>query len=108
MVPKFPLRLCLVAAVGAALSACGGGGSSAFTQGKISVALTDAPIDDASEVVVVFTGLLALTGFLHPEEMARLRALRLRGAPTRASTRPPDSTEMAGEVGATDIEPPQE
>ncbi|HEX4565093.1 MAG TPA: hypothetical protein VH138_00625, partial [Vicinamibacterales bacterium] len=59
-------------------------------------------------VVVVFTGLLALTGFLHPEEMVRLRALRGRGAPGRASTRPPDSTEMAGEIGATDIEPPQE
>lgn len=57
MVLKFPVRLCVVAAVGAALSACGGGGSSAFTQGKISVALTDAPIDDAAEVVVVFTGL---------------------------------------------------
>jgi O-antigen/teichoic acid export membrane protein len=59
-------------------------------------------------VVVVFTGLLALTGFLHPEEMARLRALRGRGAPGRLSTRPPDSTEMAGEIGGTDIEPPQE
>jgi len=57
-------------------------------------------------VVAVFTGLLAITGFFHPEELRRLRALR-RGAPAAPTLRAPDSTEMAGEIVATDIEVPE-
>ncbi len=41
-----------------ALSGCGGGGGqSSFAQGTLSVNLTDAPIDGAAEVRVVFTGI---------------------------------------------------
>jgi O-antigen/teichoic acid export membrane protein len=60
-------------------------------------------------VVVVFTGLLALSGFLHAQELDRLRSLRRgqRGARPRPM-RPPDSTEMAGDVVATDIEAPDD
>jgi hypothetical protein len=53
------LRLCVLAALGIGLAACGGGGgatSAASSTGQISIALTDAPMDDAAEVVVVFTG----------------------------------------------------
>jgi O-antigen/teichoic acid export membrane protein len=57
-------------------------------------------------VVIVFGGLLAVTGFFHSGELDRLRALRRRGGPSR-TTRAPDSTEMAGEVVATDIEAPE-
>jgi uncharacterized protein DUF4382 len=40
------------------LSACGGGGGSVGPgSGSISINLTDAPVDSASEVVVVFTGI---------------------------------------------------
>jgi O-antigen/teichoic acid export membrane protein len=60
-----------------------------------------------SAVVVVFTAILALTGFFHAEEIARLRALRRRGEPRRPMAHSPDSTEMAGEVVATDIEAPE-
>ena len=71
---------------------------------------TIAPLPDVlmrgTMVVVVFTGLLAVTGFFHAEELARLRALRRRGGPPRPAPRAPDSTEMAGEIVATDIEPP--
>jgi Domain of unknown function (DUF4382) len=42
----------------AGLSACGGGGGSASSgSGSVSVNLTDAPIDAASEVNIVFTGI---------------------------------------------------
>lgn len=46
----------------AALASCGGGsgdGNSAAAQrsGALSIGLTDAPVDDAAEVVVVFTGM---------------------------------------------------
>ena len=58
-------------------------------------------------VVAVFTGLLAVTGFFHAEEIARLRALRRRSQPPAATLRAPDSTEMAGEIVATDIEAPE-
>ena len=53
-------------------------------------------------VIIVFVGLLAVTGFFHAAELRRLAALRQRrtGPPTLAS---PDSTEMAGEIVATDI-----
>ena len=69
-----------------------------------------APLPDllmrGSAVVVVFGVLLMVTGFFHAEELDRLRALRRRGAPAVPAQRAPDSTEMAGEIVATDIEPP--
>jgi O-antigen/teichoic acid export membrane protein len=58
-------------------------------------------------VVVVFAGLLAMTGFFHAEELRRLRAMRRRSAPVAATNRSPDSTEMAGEIVATDIGVPE-
>ena len=57
-------------------------------------------------VVVVFTGLLGMTGFFHPEALARLRVLRRGAQPAPTSLRASDSTEMAGEIVATDIEVP--
>lgn len=59
-------------------------------------------------VVAVFGGLLAITGFFHADELRRLGALRRRGGPPRPSGRSPDSTEMAGEIVATDIKAPEE
>jgi hypothetical protein len=56
---------------------------------------------------VVFVGLLAVTGFFHPEELRRLGALRRRSGPARAGVSSPDSTEMAGEIVATDIGAPE-
>jgi O-antigen/teichoic acid export membrane protein len=68
-----------------------------------------APLPDlllrGTAIVVIFGGLLFVTGFFHAEELALLRALRRRSAAPRAQ-RAPDSTEMAGEIVATDIEPP--
>jgi O-antigen/teichoic acid export membrane protein len=58
-------------------------------------------------VVLVFGGLLAMTRFFHAEELRRLGALRRRAQPATATGRPPDSTEMAGEIVATDIEVPE-
>jgi O-antigen/teichoic acid export membrane protein len=58
-------------------------------------------------VVVVFTGLLWMTGFFHRAEIEGLRALRRRSQPARVPQRAPDSTEMAGEIVATDIETPE-
>ena len=57
-------------------------------------------------VVAVFAGLLAATGFFHAAELRRLAALKRAGRPSRAA-RPPDSTEMAGEIVATDIGEPE-
>ena len=69
-----------------------------------------APLPDllirGSAVMVVFGVLLLATSFFHTEELERLRALRRRSAPAPAAQRAPDSTEMAGEIVATDIEPP--
>ena len=57
MVLSSSLSWCVLTAAAIGLAGCGGGGSSPLTStGKISVALTDAPMDDAAEVVVVFTG----------------------------------------------------
>jgi Na+-driven multidrug efflux pump len=71
-----------------------------------------APVPDllarGTTVVVVFVGLLAVTGFFQADELRRLRSLRRRGEPAPvASLRSADSTEMAGEVVATDIEVPE-
>jgi hypothetical protein len=47
-----------VAVFGALLAtACGGGGGDSAGSGAISINLTDAPVDSAMEVVVVFTGI---------------------------------------------------
>jgi O-antigen/teichoic acid export membrane protein len=58
-------------------------------------------------VTIVFSALLGMTGFFHAEEIARLRALRRRSQPSAATQRAPDSTEMAGEIVATDIQGPE-
>jgi O-antigen/teichoic acid export membrane protein len=59
-------------------------------------------------VVVVFGGLLGVTGFFHAEELRQLEALRRRIRPSAPSpVRASDSTEMAGEIVATDIEVPE-
>ena len=58
-------------------------------------------------VIQMFAGLLALTRFFKPEELRGLRALRGRGASTRTKVAAADSTEMAGEIVATDISTPE-
>jgi O-antigen/teichoic acid export membrane protein len=72
---------------------------------------TLAPVPDlllrGVTVMAVFTGLLAVTGFFHPEELRRLRAISRGSAPVSATNRAPDSTEMAGEIVATDIGVPE-
>lgn len=53
-------RLAAAVAAALALAACGGGGESASiapATGQLSVGLTDGPVENATEVVVVFTGL---------------------------------------------------
>jgi O-antigen/teichoic acid export membrane protein len=72
---------------------------------------TLAPVPDlflrGLTVIVVFIGLLAMTGFFHAEELRQLRALRRRSGPVAPTNRAPDSTEMAGEIVATDIGVPE-
>ena len=72
---------------------------------------TLAPLPDVllrgTAVIVVFTGILAMTGFFHAAELRRLRALRRGSGPVTATNRAPDSTEMAGEIVATDIGVPE-
>jgi O-antigen/teichoic acid export membrane protein len=72
---------------------------------------TLAPVPDllarGVTVVAVFATILAVTGFFRPEELRRLGALRLRSQPAKTTLRAPDSTEMAGEIVATDIEAPE-
>jgi hypothetical protein len=58
-------------------------------------------------VVLVFAGLLAATGFFRPGELRQLSAIRRGGEPRRVSMKAPDSTEMAGEIVATDLEAPE-
>ena len=58
-------------------------------------------------VIAVFVGLLAMTRFFHADELRRLGAMRRRSAPVAATNRAPDSTEMAGEIVATDIGVPR-
>ena len=57
-------------------------------------------------VTAVFVGLLAVTGFFHAAELRRLAALRTRRPPAQPPLATPDSTEMAGEIVATDINVP--
>jgi len=72
---------------------------------KTIAALPDV-LSRGTTVVVVFVALLAVAGFFHAGELAVLRALRRRAGPPRTTPRAPDSTEMAGEIVATDIEAP--
>jgi O-antigen/teichoic acid export membrane protein len=58
-------------------------------------------------VIGVFGGLLAVTRFFHADELRRLGAIRRGSAPVAATARPPDSTEMAGEIVATDLGEPE-
>ncbi len=51
-----PLKTLSSLALGLALAACGGGGGSGPGTGSLSVGVTDAPVDDASAVVVQFDG----------------------------------------------------
>lgn len=46
----------LAALAAVALTACGGSGTSSGDTGRLSLYVTDAPVDDASAVVVAFTG----------------------------------------------------
>jgi O-antigen/teichoic acid export membrane protein len=70
-----------------------------------------APLPDVllrgATVVVVFAGLLALSGFLHADELKHLNRLRSRARPGPSTLKAADSTEMAGEIVATDIEVPE-
>jgi hypothetical protein len=50
------IKTALVSMVLAGLAACGGGGDDAPQSGKLSLSITDAPVDDASSVVVQFSG----------------------------------------------------
>jgi O-antigen/teichoic acid export membrane protein len=72
---------------------------------------TLAPVPDlllrGVAVIAVFVGLLAGTRFFQPDELRRLRAIRRGSAPVAATNRAPDSTEMAGEIVATDIGMPE-
>ena len=69
-----------------------------------------APLPDvlraAPTVIVVFAGLLAVTGFFQPRSCAGCGALRAPRRRRRARSGAPDSTEMAGEIVATDISTP--
>ncbi len=58
-------------------------------------------------VVVVFVVLLAVTGFFHSGELEALKALRRRGQPAQPRVHAADSTEMAGDIVATDLEAPE-
>jgi O-antigen/teichoic acid export membrane protein len=58
-------------------------------------------------VVAVFAALLVLSGFFRPDELARLRSFRLRGGDGGGPRRPLDSTEMAGEIVATELGMPE-
>jgi O-antigen/teichoic acid export membrane protein len=76
----------------------------------VSPRSTLAPLPDlfarGFTVIGVFVGLLAVTRFFHAEELRRLQSLRARTRPPAAAASPPDSTEMAGEIVATDIKVP--
>jgi O-antigen/teichoic acid export membrane protein len=54
-------------------------------------------------VVAVTGGVLWLTGFFEPAELAMLRRLRRRPAADTAVAPPPDTTEFAGEIVAADV-----
>jgi O-antigen/teichoic acid export membrane protein len=59
-------------------------------------------------VVAVFGGLLAITGFFHAAELRAVATLLRKARPPATRIRAADSTEMAGDVIATDLQPPDE
>jgi O-antigen/teichoic acid export membrane protein len=66
-----------------------------------------APLPDilvrGTAVVIVYVGLLAVSGFFQAEELAKLRGMRqlLRGRTPVVTA--PDATELAGEIVSTDL-----
>jgi hypothetical protein len=82
------LCVCMVAAAAALVSGCGGGGEAASADGRLSLAITDAPVDGATAVVVRFTaielkpeGAEAITISLDPQISVDL--LQLAGGGSR-------------------------
>ncbi len=55
-------------------------------------------------VVVVMGGLLLLTRFFNADELRALNALRLRRRPATPAPAPADTTELAGEIVAVDLD----
>lgn len=53
---RFPIPTMLASLMLAGLAACGGSSDSPDSSGRVSLSLTDAPIDDATSVVVQFSG----------------------------------------------------
>jgi O-antigen/teichoic acid export membrane protein len=100
------VRVCGAAVAAAALAHLIPSVSPAVSERSILAPIPDLVIRGVT-VIVVFGGLLALTGFFHKDELRRLGALRQRrrGAPGTLSA--PDSTEKAGEIVATDIGLPE-
>ncbi|HEY7059611.1 MAG TPA: lipopolysaccharide biosynthesis protein [Vicinamibacterales bacterium] len=66
-----------------------------------------APLPDivlrGATVVVVYLGLLAVTGFFGREEIEKLRRLRRIGRLRPRVARAPDTTELAGEIVSADL-----
>ena len=56
-----------------------------------------------STVLVVTGGVLGLSGFFHAAEMEILKRLRRRSKDESASVLPPETTEFAGEIIASDV-----
>jgi O-antigen/teichoic acid export membrane protein len=54
-------------------------------------------------VVGAFTALLALTGFFTASELRQIQALRRRRPPAAVAAVAPDTTELGGEIVATDV-----
>jgi len=74
---------------------------------RVFVRSSLAPLPDilvrGTAVVIVYVGLLAVSGFFHAEELATLRGMRrlLRGRTPVVTG--PDTTELAGEIVSTDL-----
>jgi hypothetical protein len=94
-------RAASIALLGGLLAAgCGGGGGDSGGSGAISINLTDAPVDSAMEVVVVFTGveLHRTNGEIVSIDFGANRSIdlmRLQGGVTNALTQ--DASVPAGE-----------
>jgi O-antigen/teichoic acid export membrane protein len=78
----------------------------AVTVGSVDPRSSVASVPDVllrgTTVVLVYGGLLAISGFFNAAELRWLRSLR-RGRQEPAVAPAPDSTEMAGEIVATDV-----
>ena len=79
----FPALPSLLAATALGLAACGGGSSSGMmaptSQPQMKLSVSDAPVDGATHVVVVFTG-VELTGNSGLQEVASEARTRLQNA----------------------------